>query len=208
MGDFDGYARVAYNAADFRLAELLGRLSWRDGRWYLSGEYLWREPSVRSSSIFTMVDFDRYQIVRGEVRRTVWRDLSIFGNFLAELEDSDAPVRTGLGVATPRYSLAWVYQTGSAGENHGIKASFYMPVLTNLTVYGNANLYRYKVQLEHDGRSDAYASSLGFDWNVGSGFSARSEVQYLRNAVAEDDVRLFVRLTKYLSFRPNPPVTP
>lgn len=199
FGPAEIYGRASYNIVDRRLADILARAICRPGAWYLSGEYYWREPLVASNSIFTLVDFYRYQIGRIEARRRVWRRLSLATHVQVTGSEGDESWRLGLGFVSPMLSLAWIHQTGYAGDNDGVSGYFNLPLNESWTAYATANLFRYRVQLEQTDRSDSYASTLGVRWRLGWGLTIRAEGQFLRNALYEDDTRLFLRVSKDFS---------
>lgn len=201
LKSFEIYARASYNAIDHRLAETLARVVSRPGAWYFSGEYHWREPLVSSNSIFTLLDFDHYQIGRFEARRRVWRQMSVVTHAQADLSDVDNSWRTGCGFSTPFYSLSWIHQTGYSGDNDGVRGYAKRPLSDRLECYATANLFRYRVQQEQVERSDSYASTAGLRWRAGWGITILVEGQYLRNAVLKDDGRFLLRISKDFSVR-------
>jgi hypothetical protein len=202
FNDFEILASSAYNAADLRLARILGRLSYRPRDWYVSAEFLLREPSVASNTIFTLVDFDRYKIARGEIRRRVYGPISITAQVHADMSSDDDTWRAGVGLAGPFYSISWIHQTGYAGDNDGVSGYVNYTLAPRWDVYASANLYQYRIQDLQEERSDAYATALGLQWRAGSGFTVRTEAQYLRNAVEKNDYRLFLRFAKDFALRP------
>lgn len=199
FGPAEIYGRVSYNIVDRRLADVRARAIYRPGAWYFSGEYYWREPLVEGNSIFTIVDFYRYQIGRVEGRYRVWRNVSIAAHVQTTVSDSDDSWRTGLGFVSPMFSLAWIRQTGYAGDNDGVTGYFNYWFDDKWSVYATANLFRYRVQLEQMDRSDAYATTGGVQWRVGHGITILAEAQYLRNAVFQDDTRMLLRIAKDFS---------
>jgi hypothetical protein len=199
FGPAEIYGRVSYDVVDHRLADIMARAIYRPGAWYVSGEYYWREPLVASNTIFAIVDFYRYQIGRVELRRRVWRRLSLATHVQATESGGDESWRIGIGFASPTLSLAWIHQTGYAGDNDGVSGYFNLPLNDSWMVYATANLFRYRVQLEQTDRSDAYATTLGLRWRLAWGFAIRAEGQFLRNAVYEDDTRIFLRISKDFS---------
>jgi hypothetical protein len=204
IGRADVYGRVAYNVVDHRLAEVNLRAAYKPAAWYLSGEYHRREPSVAYNSIFTLIDFFQYEIVRAEVRRRVWRQLSLAANVHADVADQDdLPWRIGVGIHAPAYSLMWIHQTGYAGENDGVSGYFTQALNTKWSVFATANLFRYRVQLEQMERSDSYATTAGLRWRPGWGLTIHAEGQYLKNAVYKDDTRFLFRIAKDFSVRPK-----
>jgi hypothetical protein len=193
------FGRAAYNITDRRLAELMARAVYRPGLWYFSGEYFRREPVVASNWIFTLIDFTNYQTGRVEARRQVWGQLSVLAQAQVSYADDEDTWRGRLGIIAPSYSLAWVHQTGYAGDNNGISGYINRPITKQLDGFVTANLFRYRVQLEQTDRSDAYATTFGMRWRMGYGMAVRAEGQYLRNAVMEDDWRFLVRISKNFS---------
>ncbi|MBI4720426.1 MAG: hypothetical protein HY770_04230 [Chitinivibrionia bacterium] len=204
IGAAELYGRAAYNIADARMADMLARAVYRPGKWYVSGEYLRREPSVAANSIFTLIDFKPYRIARAEARRRVWRQLSVTAHVLADLTTGDDTWRTGLGVSAPAYSISWIHQTGYAGDNDGVSGRVNLRLGNRWECFASANLFRYRVQLEQRERSDSYAASAGARWRPGYGVTICTEVQYLRNAVMTDDGRMFLQIAKDFSMKDAP----
>jgi hypothetical protein len=203
IGPGEIYGRTSYNAIDHRLAEILARATYRPGKWYFSGEYYWREPFVASNSIFTLIDFERYQIGRLEARRRVWKSLSLVTHIQTDFTGDDDIWRAAFGFSTPRLSLLWIHQTGYGGDNDGISGHANVALSERWSCYASANLYRYRVQLEQLKRSDAYASTVGVRWRANWGITIQAEGQYLRNAVFKDDGRFLLRIIKEFSLRSN-----
>jgi hypothetical protein len=198
-GRSDLYGRVSFNAVKFSLADVMARVSFRPGPWYVSGEYQYREPVVFGNSIFAVIDADPYQIGRVEARRRIWQPVSIVGSLQADLSSDENSWRTGLGFNSPTLSLSWIYQTGFGGDNNGLSGYFNRPLSSRLTCYASARLYRYRVQQEQVERSDAYASTAGLRYRAGWGVTVITEGQYLRNAVYANDSRILIRIIKHFS---------
>jgi hypothetical protein len=201
VGRFDLYGRGAYNIESRSLAEIMARAAYRYDKWYVSGEFNLREPSVPANSIFAIVDYDRYRIVRGEARYRAWRHISLIGQIHTEFATDDDTWRTGLGFGTPSYSLLWIHQTGYAGDNDGIRGHANVRIDKRWECYVTANLFQYRVQREQEDRSESYATTLGVRWRPVMGLSIRVEGQYLRNAVQKDDWRGFFRIARNFAFK-------
>jgi hypothetical protein len=199
FGPAEVYGRVSYDIIDDRLADIVARAIYQPDVWYVSGEYYRRQPLVASNTIFALVDFHQYQIGRIEARRRVWRRLSLAAHVQTTESGGEDSWRIGAGFVSPTISLAWIHQTGYAGDNDGVSGYLNLPLKDRWTVYATANLFRYRVQLEQADRSDAYASTVGFRWQLGRGFAIRAEGQFLRNALYESDTRVFLRISKDFS---------
>jgi hypothetical protein len=193
------YGRFIYNVAGLRVGGLLLRASYAPPKWYLSGEFDWREPSVSANSIFSLIDFHRYRELRFEAQRTVWRRLAVVGQLHAELFENDDSWRAGIGVRTDNVSVVWRHQEGFGGENDGLYGFANVRLARQWDCFATANAGRYRVQEEQTDKNDSYSGSLGLLWRPGQGWSARAEGQYLRNAVMKKDLRLLIRVSKDFS---------
>jgi hypothetical protein len=156
---------------------------------------------VAGNSIFTLIDFKRYQIGRLEARRRVWRSLSLVTHLQNDFTGNDNTWRAAFGFSFPWVSISWIHQTGYGGDNDGISGHANVVLNDRWSCYASANIYRYRVQLEQLKRSDAYASSIGVRWRANWGITIQAEGQYLRNAVLKDDGRFLLRIIKDFSLR-------
>jgi hypothetical protein len=190
------YGRAAFNVADKRLAEILLRGTYSPQHWYLAGEFSSREPSVSSNSIFSIIDFRSYRQIRLEIRRAVWKSVSLTTQMFRTFFQGDDAWRTGIGFGSPNYSLLWTHQNGYSGDNDAVSGYFNFRINPVWTLYAAANISRYRVQTLQPDRNEAYTAMAGVSLRPVRDFEVRVESQYLRNAVEKDDLRLRVRLTK------------
>ena len=193
------YGRAAFNVADQRLAEMLLRGTYSPQRWYLSGEFNSREPSVSSSSIFSIIDFRSYRQIRLEIRRAVWKSVNLTTQMHRTFFRGDDAWRAGIGFGSPNYSLLWMHQSGYGGDNDALSGYVNFRVNPIWELYAVANISRYRVQKLQTDRSEAYTAMAGVLLRPIRDLEVRVESQYLRNAVEKNDLRLRVRLAK--SFR-------
>ncbi len=193
------YGRIAYDLSSEQIAELLTRLSYSPTKWYLSGEFSRREPSVSSASLFGMINYRRYQQVRIEARRTLWRNLDLYSQFHGTLYSGDDIWRVNIGITASRYSLGWRHQSGRDGENNALAGTLNVPFASRWELYAGFNAGRYRVQTDQDGHSDAYSTQVGLTWRSASGITATAEGQYQRNAVQKSGSQLYFRLAKDFS---------
>lgn len=193
------YAVGAFNRNQNRLANLTGRIAARPHGWYLAAEYRFREPWVSDASLFGIINFNRYQQARLEARRLAWRTVSIGGQFLYSLGESDDTWRSMLGISAAFGSLGWSHQEGHGTYSDGIYGTLTARVHPRMEIYGNTNLSRYRVQSEQEEYSDSYGSAIGFLWRGPSGWSCRAECQWFRNAVSTSDGRLYLQVAKDFS---------
>jgi len=195
------YSRIALNAYNMRLADLLLRGSYRFAEYYLSAEFRWREPSVNSSSLFALIEFKRYRELRFEAHRNIWKQIRLISSLNLNLYENDNSVGLKFGLASGNWSLAWQRKSGYGGENNGLVGFGLVKLHYNWELYVSASLNRYKIQEMQVELSDAYTTTLGIQTKFGKDITTRLEVQYLRNAVQSDDTRAFFRITKGFAFK-------
>jgi len=195
-GKTEFYGRANYDVLGYELNGLMARVTGRPGSWYYSAEFDWRGPSVDGNSIFSVIGADKYKGLRTEAARRVWRNLRLSGQLHWEMFPNDDSWRTVIGIQTSALGLAWHHRSGYGGSSDGLRGYASVRVRNGLDLYGAAYLSRYKIQSEQDDRMDAQASSLGARWRPGSSFEVQLEGQYLRNAVDENDGRIFLRVSK------------
>ncbi|PKK85091.1 MAG: hypothetical protein CVT49_00690 [candidate division Zixibacteria bacterium HGW-Zixibacteria-1] len=194
------YNRVSYNAANLRLAEFLSRVSWTRSKWYISGEFNWREPSVPGNTLFTLVEFNRYKQIRLELNRALWQHLRLVTRFNYDFFTEEDSWNASLGLNGGIWSLSWRHKTGYGGDNDGLVGFTNIRLYPTLELYASANFSRYRVQDMQEELSDSYMTTLGIQKNFGKSTTVRAEGQYLRNAVRNDDTRFYFRFVKGFSF--------
>jgi hypothetical protein len=195
------YSRVSYDLLDLDMAGLLARVTGRRDKWYVSGKFYWRKPSIDHNTVFSLIDAAAYKGIRIEVTRDVWRGFRMLGQFHRELLDGDDSWRSVFGLRAAHFMIAWHHRGGYGGKSDGFQGQGNMRIKRNLEVYGSAFVSRYLIQPETPEKIDAYSSSAGILWRPGRAVQARVEGQYLRNAVDNSDFRIFVQLAKSFQVR-------
>ncbi len=195
------YTRIAYDMVGLQVADIMTRLAYTKGDWYLSGEFDLREPSVPSNSVFSIIDFNRYRQVRIDAQRMIIQGLFLTGEANVTFTDDDYSFGTRLGLRTAAYSVSWIHQDGYGGDNDGFSGYLNYRPTDRWTVFARAYLSKYRVQDEQIDRSEAYSTGLGLSRRFPHAWLVSAEWQYLRNAVRSNDNRLYFRLTKDLSLK-------
>ena len=201
FGDLNLYTRFSVNPEDLAPSEFLLRARQTVKKWYFSGEFLWRDPSVSYNSIFSLIDYKRYREVRFEACRNIKNGLAVYGDVQADFFSEENALTTGIGLRTTYFSVGWVHQSGYAGNSDGLRGSINYQFNNSWQVFGQTNITKYRIQDYQDERSEAYASGLGLIKRFGGDFQLRAEWQYMRNAVRKYDSRVHFRITKGFSFR-------
>ena len=197
------YGKLTYDVANLRAGEVLARASYAAHLWYLSGEFSWREPSVSSNSLFSLIDSYGYKETRMDIQRRVWRRMSAVAQIHAGFFENDESWRTGIGLRSDNFSLLWRHQEGYGGKYDGLYGTASVRIARRWEVYAGANLGRYRVQELQQGLNDAYTGRLGILWRAGHGMIAQGEGQYLRNGLQDHDFRVNLRLSADFSLGDN-----
>lgn len=194
---FKVFARAGFDFSE--LAELRFRLNYRKDAVYFSGEYLHQKPNVSENSVFSLIDYDKKNRIRGNIRYRLNRKYSLFFNsYYSMYSDKDA-FSGSIGFASSYYSIAYSFYTGRT-ENNGLTISAHHRINNNLSLYGSANLNQYKVQKEYDETLDAYAVSAGVQKRFKNDYQIKVEYQLLSNANEDSSSRIYLRLNKGISF--------
>ncbi len=201
IADMNLYTRFSVNPEIWEPSEFLLRARHTVAKWYFSGEFLWRDPSVSYNSVFSLIDFKRYREVRFEARRNIRRGLAVYGNVRADFFSSENAWTTGIGVRTTYFTIGWVHQSGYGGDSDGLRGNVNYQFKNSWQVYGHTNITKYRIQEYQDQRSEAYSSGIGVIKRFGGDLQVRAEWQYLRNAVRKYDSRIHFRVTKGFAFR-------
>lgn len=195
------FGRSGMNLNALSMSELLARASVAQGKWYLSGEFLYREPSVSSSSVFAIIESDRYKQIRMEARRTVWRDLAVTTRLIYDAFSDDNSWTTGLGLRSAIWSVTWLHKTGYGGTSDGLTGYGSFEPAPKWNLFATANLSTYKIQPEQENDIDSYSAGLGVSRVFSGQVRARAEWQWLRNADYSNDNRLYLSVSKGFSIR-------
>lgn len=198
-GVLQAYTQGAYDIANSRLASVRARVSVSPAKWYVSGEFIWREPNVRSNSLFSVVSFDRYELARLGLRRTLRGSLAVDGSAHLSFTGTATSLHTTLGLTSGNWGIGWRHQNGQGTSSNGAYGFFNVDLVRHWSVYGNTDLSRYRVQELQESLSDAYSASAGISFRPGKDFTMKAEGQFLRNAISTSDVRLFLRVSKGFS---------
>ncbi|PWB76252.1 hypothetical protein C3F09_00830 [candidate division GN15 bacterium] len=198
------YAQATYDLANSRFATLRARISVSPNKWYASGEFVWREPYVRSNSLFSVVAFDRYRLARLGLRRVVHGSLAVDGSANVSFTGTITTLYSTLGVATGNWGLGWRHQKGRGASSDGAYGYANLDLTKQWSVFGNTDLSRYRVQELEESLMDSYAATAGICFRPGRDFTIRAEGQFLRNAINTSDWRLFLRVAKGFLIQPSP----
>jgi len=193
------YGRAIYDVSALAVSGALARLTVRPDNWNISGEFDWRKPSIDANSIFSMVSSEEHKSVRADVSRKLPAGLTAVGQMHWEFMPGDDSWRTMIGLQSASMMLGWTHRDGYGGKSDGLRGQVTLGIGSRVDAYVSAYFSQYKIQPEPPDRMDAYSSSFGAVWKPGWDTRVRAEGQYFRNAVDDNDWRMFLQIAKNFS---------
>ncbi len=190
------FSKFVFNMENKRISEILSRVSYNFGNYYLSTEFQWREPSVSSNSIFSIIDFRNYKEIRIELHRRLGKYLRIVSGLDINLYKDENALSGKIGMSSNNWSLIWVHRSGLGRNSNGINGFISINLNRSLKAYYSGRFSRYKVQELQSNLNDSYMSIVGAELRLKKGFSVKSEIQYLRNGISKNDIRFNLNFTK------------
>ncbi len=195
------FGSSTYSLPDKNLANTSIRLSLHPDRWYLSAHYRYRQPSVPYQSLFSLVDSEPVNELRFEIRKEVYRRTAAYVRFSRTSIGTDGVSRYQIGIRSARFTIGWLKQDGYRGKRNALVGSAQFVLSSKVATTISANLSRYKVQEEQEELNDSYVGTAGIQWRPVNTLTVGGEVQYIRDAVLEDNLILLLRVSKSVTIR-------
>jgi hypothetical protein len=169
----------------------------------LTGEYIHREPRLSYNSIFWVFTYNTISEYELGAEYTICKDWQVFGKYGAVSYGDDNSNRITLGGNMKYVSASFSWNTGYGGELAAFSANAGYPLFDNkLTPTLMAGYASYKLS-ESAPQSDAMSLGVGAVYRLFPILSFDMQVQWLRNTVYNNDVRLFFRASYSLSDQLN-----
>jgi hypothetical protein len=169
----------------------------------LTGEYIHREPRLSYNSIFWVFTYNAISEYELGAEYAICKDWQVFGKFgnVSYGDENSNRVTLGGNMKYASASLSW--NTGYGGELAALSANAGYPLFDNtLTPTIMAGYASYKLS-EDAPQSNAMNLGVGAVYRPFPILSLDMQVQWLRNNVYNNDVRLFFRASYALSDQLN-----
>ncbi len=190
------YGKAGFNILNKRLSDILSRAIFTNNEWRISAEYSKREPSLFGNTIFSIIDYKKNKTLRLNLNRHINSRLSIFSRYQVSFFSAENSRLYNFGFSFKNITLSYYKQTGYGGKNSGFSGSAYHSLNSNWQTYARFNLSKYKIQSLQSDNYKAYTAAFGMDRKFTGGWVVRGEYQYLKNAISNNDVRLYFRVSK------------
>lgn len=202
LARLSAYGRYDYdmNAERTQRAQLGVRVAARDDV-ILTGDFIHRAPRVPVGSFFSLFAGSTVNEFEAGADHLVFPSVRMFVRGAYVSYDDDESVRYTFGVAYDFASATFRGTTGYAGELASISIQGTYPLLDrtlNPTLGFSYASYRFKGS---DDRTEAYAAIAGAIVRPVHTLSFDVQVQWLRNKIVDNDVRLFGKVNYWFSER-------
>jgi len=165
----------------------------------LTGEYIHREPRLSYNSIFWVFAYNTISEYELGTEYTLCKDWQVFGKYGSVAYGDDHSNRITFGGSMKYASASFSWNTGYGGELAALSANAGYPLLNNtVTPTIMAGYAQYKLS-EGTPLIDALSLGVGAVYRPIPVFLLDMQVQWLRNKVYNNDVRLFLRGSYLLS---------
>ncbi|MBI3189408.1 MAG: hypothetical protein HYZ33_02045 [Ignavibacteriales bacterium] len=195
------YARYDYDMNSKR--SLRGQLSTRwtaNEQFAFTADYIYREPRILYNSFLMMFPFSSVKEYEGGVEYTLKSDLRLYGKYAYVQYTDDKTQRFSLGINTENISLSYTGTNGYAGEQTSLYGQVMYPMLERMLIPTVGLSYaNYQLDTYASATQDVFAASLGAVVRSNQSWSADMQLQWLNNPVAQNDVRLFGKLSYWFN---------
>ncbi len=196
-----GYVRYDYDVNSKR--SVRGQLSTRwtaTEKLFFTADYIYREPRILYNSFFMLFPLSSVKEYEGGVEYAHKSDLRLYGRYAYVQYTDEKTQRFSIGVSTEYASLNYTGTTGYAGEQTSLYGQLMVPMFDRKLIptlgvsYASYQLDKYASKSQ-----DVFAASLGTIVRTSQSWSADIQLQWLNNPLAQNDVRLFGKLSYWFT---------
>ena len=157
-------------------------------------EYAYRKPSFGINNIFSVVKSNSIHQVRMNGTFKVDEQFYSIGavSYTKYSEKSNLSLRAGANYKG--HTGGVVYSSGYGGSKVGIFGGLRYSVSSDLSLYGNIDMYNLKLDTDDEESESSMAAALGGRYKISSSFNARAEIQILTNPLYDYDTRGYLRI--------------
>ncbi len=171
-GEIDGHFNVSHNFA-------------------LTGTYIYRKPRIPYNSFFSIFKVEATSEYEAGVEYSLSQNVKTFSRFAFVQYDNDNSKRYTVGINTKYGSCSYSGSDGYAGELNSFTIEGEYPLINRQLIPTiSVSLTNYRLE-KTSSNENTYSSSIGAIINLIKSFSFDVQVQWLKNRIVENDVRVF-----------------
>ncbi|HTR81197.1 MAG TPA: hypothetical protein VMM58_06155 [Bacteroidota bacterium] len=166
-----------------------------------SADYLYRQPRVAYNSIFSVFNTNSTQEIEGGLEYEVTPSVRTFARYAAVQYTDANSGRLTVGGTYDIVNLSYTQNFGYAGDLNGVSLQAVYPMMERkLTPNFGFGIASY--QLEDNGpKNNVLNSSVGATYRPSPALSTDILVQWMRNPLYANDVRVFAKVNYWFSDR-------
>ena len=210
-GDNAQFRRLGLDARrEFGRASLYGRVDMDVAHWnvqalelsgdvrvspklHVSAEFQHRRPTLYLNSIFSVFEVSNDREVALRARYRMSDRIQVLAHSARVFYDGDHSFDVGAGVSVGQAYVGYARRSGYGGHSDAVAASLSHPITSNVSLRTDGSVSSYRLFDGQIRRDRAMAGSLGMRYRPRRTAMIDAEVQVLRNAFYNRDVRVFVR---------------
>ena len=171
----------------------------------LSGSYIYREPRVLYNSFFSLFPTEPVHEYEGGVEYTFSPSVSGFGRYAYVRYHDDLSRRLTMGLHCRYGSVSISGSNGYSGQITSVYVQGMYPLLNRMLVPTvGFSFASYRLSDRAQRREDVFAGSFGLVVRPVNSFSADAQLEWLRNKVARNDVRVAAKVGYWFSYNLSP----
>ncbi len=166
-----------------------------------TADYLYRQPEVAYNSIFSVFNTNSTQEIEAGLDYEVMPLFHTFARFATVQYVDDNSQRVTVGGSYDIINVSYTQNFGYAGDLNGVSVQAVYPMMERKFVpniaFGFADY-----QLSDDApKNSVFNSSIGATYRPMPSFSTDAQVQWMRNPLYSNDVRVFLKVNYWFSDR-------
>jgi len=194
------YGRLDYdlNSKDVLRGELDGHFDILNN-FALTGTYIYRKPRIPYNSFFSIFKVEAVSEYEAGVEYSLSQNVKTFGRFAFVQYDNDNSKRYTVGINTKYGSCSYSGSDGYAGELNSFTIEGEYPLFNKQLIPTiSASIANYRLD-KTSSKENTYSGSVGAVVRLIKSFSFDAQVQWLKNRIVENDVRVFGRINYWFS---------
>ena len=195
------YGRFDYelNTSHVLRGEINSRVNATD-KLAFTGTYIYREPRIPYNSFFSIFESESVNEYEGGVEYALCSPLSTFGRIAFVQYGEELSRRLTIGVNSTYGSIRYAGSNGYSGQLASFSAEGMYPLFDRKLIPTiSASFATYRLDEKSGKKEELFAGSLGVIVRLVSSFSLDTQVQWVRNKIAQDDLRVFGKVSYWFS---------
>ena len=166
----------------------------------LTGTYIYREPRIPFHSFFSIFEGESVNEYEGGIEYSLCSPISTFGRVAFVQYGEELSRRLSIGMNSTYGSVRYSGSNGYSGQLASFSAEAMYPLFERKFIPTlGASFATYRLDEKSGKKEELIAGSLGAIVRLMSSFSFDTQVQWLRNKIVKDDIRVFGKVSYWFN---------